>query len=78
MAIEKSRVSRLEGIDQKQLHFELIDLMTSEKLYMDDGLTLAKLAEELDIKPHQLSEFLNKYMGMSLTVSSITCASKRR
>ena len=65
VAIEKSRVSRLEGIDQKQLHFELIDLMTSEKLYMDDGLTLAKLAEELDIKPHQLSEFLNKYMGMN-------------
>ena len=65
VAIEKGRVSRLEGIDQKQLHFELIELMTSEKLYMDDGLTLAKLAEELDIKPHQLSEFLNKYMGMN-------------
>ncbi|MFO1470424.1 MAG: helix-turn-helix domain-containing protein [Turneriella sp.] len=65
VAIEKGRVSRLEGIDQKQLHFELIELMTSEKLYMDDSLTLAKLAEELDIKPHQLSEFLNRYMGMN-------------
>lgn len=65
VAIEKNRVSRLEGLDQKQLHFELIELMTSEKLYMDDSLTLARLADELDIKPHQLSEFLNKYMGMN-------------
>lgn len=65
VAIDKTRVSRLEGIDQKQLHLELIDLMTSEKLYMDDSLTLARLADELDIKPHQLSEFLNKYMGMN-------------
>lgn len=65
VAIEKNRPSRLEGIDQKQLHFELIDLMMSEKLYMDETLTLAKLAEELDIKSHQLSEFLNKYMGMN-------------
>lgn len=65
VAIEKNRVSRLEGIDQKQLHFELIELMTSEKLYMDEGITLARLADELDIKPHQLSEFLNKYMGMN-------------
>lgn len=65
VAIEKGRVSRLEGIDQKQLHFDLIDLMMSEKLYMDETLTVAKLAEELDIKPHQLSEFLNTYMGMN-------------
>ncbi len=65
VAIEKTRVSRLEGLDLKQLHFELIELMTSEKLYMDENLTLAKLAEELDIKPHQLSEFLNKHMKMN-------------
>lgn len=65
VAIDKTRVSRLEGIDQKQLHLELIELMTSEKLYMDDSLTLARLADELDIKPHQLSEFLNKFMGMN-------------
>lgn len=65
VAIEKNKSSRLEGIDQKQLHFDLIDLMTSEKLYMEEDLTLARLAEELDIKPHQLSEFMNKYMGMN-------------
>jgi len=65
VAMEKNRVTRLEGIDQKQLHFELIELMTSEKLYMDDSLTLAKLADELDVKSHQLSEFLNQYMGMN-------------
>lgn len=61
-AIEKQRVSRLAGLDLKKLHFELIDLMTADKLYMDAKLTLAKLAEELDVKPHQLSEFLNKRM----------------
>ncbi len=65
VAIEKNKVSRLEGIDLKALHFELIELMTSEKIYMDEHLTLAKLAEELDIKPHQLSEFLNKHMKMN-------------
>lgn len=64
-AIDTGRVTRLEGINLKELHFELIELMTSEKLYMDEHLTLARLAEELDVKPHQLSEFLNKHMGMN-------------
>jgi AraC-like DNA-binding protein len=61
-AIEKQRVSRLAGLDLKKLHFELIELMTSDKIYMDAKLTLARLADELDVKPHQLSEFLNKRM----------------
>lgn len=68
VALEKKNASRLEGIDLKELHFELIQIMATEKLYMKEDLTLAALADELDVKPHQLSEFLNKYMGMNFNL----------
>ena len=61
-AMATPKIKRLTGLDLRQLHFELIELMTEDKLYLDEKLTLARLAEELDIRPHQLSEFLNKYM----------------
>ncbi|MFO1526305.1 MAG: hypothetical protein U1F16_10075 [Turneriella sp.] len=41
--------------------------MTSEKLYMDDSFTLARLADELDIKPAPaLSEFSRQVHGYEL------------
>lgn len=61
-AMGTQKVTRLTGLDLRQLHFDLVELMTEDKLYLDENLTLARLAEELDIKPHQLSEFLNKHM----------------
>jgi AraC-like DNA-binding protein len=64
-AIDTGRVSRLEGLDLKQLHFELIELMTSEKLYMDENLTVARVADELDVRADQLSEFMSRHMQMN-------------
>lgn len=64
---KERKTSRIEGLDLKELHLQLIELMTQDKLYMNDNLTLAVLSEELDIKPHQLSEFLNSHLGMNFS-----------
>jgi len=51
--------SLLKGIDKSRLGARLTDLMEMEQIYKDEGLSLEKLAKELYLTPHQLSEFLN-------------------
>ncbi len=34
--------------------------MESKKIYRDEDLNLAKLAKQMDLSEHQLSEFLNQ------------------
>ena len=68
-AIEKAkyRRSRLEGIDVEELQDRLFSLMYKEKLYLEENLSLSMVAEELEIKPHQLSEFMNRYQKMNFS-----------
>ncbi|RME88109.1 MAG: AraC family transcriptional regulator [Candidatus Hydrogenedentota bacterium] len=61
----KKKKSSLEGINLKELHLDLVELMNNEKLYMEEDLTLARVADELGIKPYQLSEFLNSHLGIN-------------
>jgi len=39
--------------------------MCDEKIFCDEDLTLKRLAENLDVTSHQLSEFLNVKIGKS-------------
>jgi AraC-like DNA-binding protein len=51
--------SRLVGLDVEVILIRLDDKMRIGKLYLDETLTLVKLAKEMDIHTHQLSEILN-------------------
>ena len=43
----------------------LLDLMKTQKPYMDSGLTLQKLAKALAISPHHLSQTINEQLNQS-------------
>ena len=51
--------SIIKGLDVDVITERLYELMEEEKAYTDEELTLAELARELSISPHQLSELLN-------------------
>lgn len=50
------------NIDNIEKYLEkLNEKMNEEKCYLDQELTLYKLAEKIDIKPHHLSQVINQY-----------------
>lgn len=51
--------SRLLQVDLDRLQNRLSHLMEVEKIYLNEDLSLEVLAEELELHPRQLSEFLN-------------------
>jgi AraC-like DNA-binding protein len=52
--------SRIEGIDVQEVLGKLDHLMTEDKVFCDEDLSLAGLAGELSISPSQLSQILNE------------------
>jgi AraC-like DNA-binding protein len=52
--------SRLRGLDVDSIVERLYELMEDEKAFADEDLTLAELARELAVGPHQLSQILNE------------------
>lgn len=52
--------SKLNKLDVDKVAQRLVELMVDEKAFTDEDITLKKLANELDITPHQLSELINK------------------
>jgi len=60
--------SLIVGLDVKLLQNRLEDLMVEEKIFRDEEVTLAKMAEMLQVTPHQLSEFLNRHYGEHFNV----------
>ncbi|BDA78268.1 hypothetical protein LPTSP3_g11980 [Leptospira kobayashii] len=57
--------SRLRGIDSTDVIGRIRELMEMEHLYADEDLSLGRMAEALDILPHQLSEILNNQLNSS-------------
>lgn len=57
--------SLLEGINVNEVTNKLNRFMLDEKIYAVEDITLKKVADELLISPHQLSELLNEYMGLN-------------
>lgn len=60
--IEKAAYSHsyIKGIDIESVVDSLYRLMDEDKAFADEDLTLKKLADELDITTHQLSQILNE------------------
>ncbi|WP_245667159.1 helix-turn-helix domain-containing protein [Leptospira tipperaryensis] len=59
--------SRLESVDLSVVDSRLTLLMSQEKLFLQEDLDLSTLAERLDLKPYQLTEFLNSRKGMNFS-----------
>lgn len=53
--------SHLTGLDLDSLGKQLNAMMTKEKLYCDEDLTLPRLSQSLGVTQHQLSQFLNQH-----------------
>lgn len=59
--------TRLGSVSVDDIRTELVRLMEEEKAYLDEDLTLQRLADDLGLTPHQLSEFLNRHMQKSFS-----------
>ncbi|PJZ52792.1 AraC family transcriptional regulator [Leptospira adleri] len=57
--------STLQNVDSDDLVNRLETLMLQDKVYLEVGITLNRLAEKLNIKSHQLSELLNNNLNKS-------------
>ncbi|TGN10401.1 response regulator transcription factor [Leptospira ilyithenensis] len=57
--------TRLLQVDLEDLQTRLNHLMDVKKIYLDEDLSLEVLAEQLDLHPRQLSEFLNGRMNIT-------------
>lgn len=60
-------VSTLRDVDVDACVRRLQSLMTEEKVYRDEDLSLASLAEQVGLTSHQLSELVNARLGVSFS-----------
>lgn len=60
--------SLIGGLDVDVLKTRLEDLMKEDKIFRDEELSLAKVAEMLSLNSHQLSEFLSRHYGEHFNV----------
>ncbi|MEZ4797547.1 MAG: helix-turn-helix domain-containing protein [Flavobacteriaceae bacterium] len=63
----KRQNTNLSNIDIESTEILLQNLMNSKKLYLDERLTLSKLAKELEVTTHQLSEYFNSIKNTSFS-----------
>jgi len=59
MENEKRQRSYLTGLDLRGIENKLIKIMVVGKIYLQEDITLSRLAKEVAISSHQLSEYLN-------------------
>ena len=59
--------SQIKGLNIAAVKQRLLELMEDEKIFADEDLSLASLADELGISPHQLSEILNREIGKNFS-----------
>lgn len=56
---QRERVSYLSNVDRKHLEQKLHELLFEQELFIDEDLSLKKLAALANVSTHQLSEFIN-------------------
>ncbi|TGL95198.1 AraC family transcriptional regulator [Leptospira barantonii] len=61
----KYKTTQLKSVDLESLEKNLNSLMKEKKIYKEENLGLGRLAEELGISSHQLSEYLNLHVKRS-------------
>ncbi len=59
--------STLADVDVEEKIKKLENLMIVDKMYQNENLNLAMVAEELELTPHQLSELVNVKFGMNFS-----------
>ena len=59
--------SSLTGIDTEAAAEKLESLMRKDKIYQNEGLNLASVAELMALSPHQISELINTRFGKSFS-----------
>jgi AraC-like DNA-binding protein len=57
--------SSLSKVAANEIHTSLTKAMEVDKLFTNPELTLSKLSETLDVHPHNLSQVINTFEGMS-------------
>ncbi|KAB2935154.1 MAG: AraC family transcriptional regulator [Leptonema illini] len=62
---EKYRYSVLKNLDLDHIEASLRRLMEDEHLYKEEDLDMPAVASRLGLRPQQLSEFFNGYLGIS-------------
>jgi len=60
-------VSTLTKVDREQALARVQTLMEKERVYVDDSLSLASLAKQAELSPHQLSELINTGFGVGFS-----------
>lgn len=63
--IAKYSISNLSNVDVEKVRDELDKLMNQQRIYLQQDLSLSKLAKLISISSHQLSEFLNRNNSQS-------------
>ncbi|WP_337843191.1 AraC family transcriptional regulator [Rheinheimera sp.] len=61
----KYQTSSLTKAAAEQLWQQLLELMQSQKPYLEAGLKIAELAQQLEQTPHHVSETINGHAGLS-------------
>jgi len=64
---ERYRKSQLKGVDTGALESKLGLLLSGEKVYLDERLSVKSLAAMLSVTPHQLSEYINVRYGKNFS-----------
>lgn len=60
---EKYSTSSLKGVEELKLYFRLKSLIDSDKIYLDPGLTLKSVADQLSTNTKYLSQVVNHHAG---------------
>ncbi len=80
-AYDRDRVaSPVRDLDIERLYGELTLLMEEERLYQDEDLQLGRVADALEVRPNQLTYFLNHVVGKNFAayVNSFRVREARR
>ncbi len=64
---QKYKRSLIQGLNKEKIISRLQELMEDEKIYQQYELKLDAVAAMLLVTPHQLSEFINDYLGMNFS-----------
>ena len=67
LAQKQYQTTTLASVDCDEVESSIETLMSDKKIYQDGDLTLSTLAERLDLKSYQLSEYINTRLGMSFS-----------
>lgn len=59
--------STLKNVEAEPLLDKLKNLLSKEKIYKDENLSLSSLAEQLDLTSHQLSELINRHFDLGFS-----------